>query len=232
MGRTVAKSIDGPATIEGEVVALLYDIVEFRHQLAVFKRFGVIDDCMPYTLQEIGEMGFEDNIPITRERVRQIEAQYLSQLKNSHFFLKKCSIVESFLNDQKIISLERFCEFISVNGYSNALNPLSLVERLRGFGVMSFSHKPLRVNWLSLYFSKKRLCDHFENLFNQLRRSLTGSIFWHFNHYQSSAEEESCRDAFLQELKNIPSLFLYDENGRQIIAKTPIDWQFMAAEMA
>ena len=96
VGRTVAKSIDGPATIEGEVVALLHDIVDFRHQLALFKRFGVIDDCMPYTLQEIGEIGFEDNIPITRERVRQIEAKYLRQLKNSHFFLKKCSIVESF----------------------------------------------------------------------------------------------------------------------------------------
>ena len=109
-----------------------------------------------------------------------------------------------------------------MNGYSNALNPLSLVERLRGFGVMNFSHKPLRVNWLSAEFLVSNdYRDHFENLFNQLRRNLTGSIFWDFTHYQSSEEEQSCRDVFFQELKNIPSLFLDDENGRQIIAKKP-----------
>ena len=64
------------------------------------------------------------------------------------------------------------------------------------------------MNWLSAEFLVSNdYRDHFENLFNQLRRNLTGSIFWDFTHYQSSEEEQSCRDVFFQELKNIPAFF-------------------------
>ena len=52
-----------------------------EHEEAMLKRFGLSDDCIQWTLQEVANEGFSNGIQITRERVRQIESIYVKSLK-------------------------------------------------------------------------------------------------------------------------------------------------------
>ena len=219
VGRTQAIVIDDSETIEDEAVKLLYTIVDPIHQLAMFKRLGIIDDCIPWTLQEIGDQGFGSG-PITRERVRQIEAKYITRLKETLYIAKRCGEVETFLTDHKFVSAEIFNEFIRKNRYSNALNPASLVMRLSELGLFKASHKLVKIGWLnSVFLVQEDYEKIFKAVMEEIRRELTGTIFLDLKKLSISAIPEELQELFLLNLKKIPSLFFYDKNNQTLMAK-------------
>lgn len=219
LGRAQAIIIDDCETLEDEAVKLLYTIVDPIHQLAMFKRFGIIDDCMPWTLQEIGEQGFGLG-PVTRERVRQIEARYLTRLKETLFIAKKCDEVGNFLTERPFVSSENLKEFIKKHGYSNALNPASLSIRLSELGLLKTSHKLLRISWLNSDFLVQKDCEKiFKTVLEKTRKELTGTIFVDLKKLLTKAIPEELQEPFLLTLKKVPGLFVYDKNDQTFVAK-------------
>ena len=220
VGQKFALTSDGSGTLENEVVSILSQIVATGHQDGIFKRFGLKDDCIPWTLQEVGNEGFENGKQITRERVRQIQKKYLERLNNTVFSAEKCKRLSSYLEKQIIISKPILEKYVAEQELSKSSNATSLILRLKKFGFCTISHVLVEVTWINGQFLvREDYVETFHKILKILKQNLVGKVFVNINKTYVNLISEQEQNIFVESLKQLPNLFVYEESGTVFVAK-------------
>ena len=211
---------DGSGTLENEVVSILSQIVATGHQDGIFKRLGLKDDCIPWTLQEVGNQGFENGTKLTRERVRQIQRDYLVKLNNTIFSAKKCKRLSSYLEKQIIISKPILEKYVAEQGLSKSSNATSLILRLKKFGFCTISHVLVEVTWINGQFLvREDYVETFHKILKILKQNLVGKVFVNINKTYVNLISEQEQNIFVESLKQLPNLFVYEDENTTFVAR-------------
>ena len=198
VGRCFAK-IANSETIEGEARDIFAGIASDAHKEGIFKRFGIEGECIPWTLQEVADEGFENGIKITRERVRQIQEKYLKNLKDIYINSTKCTEVAGYIRGFSFISESLLNDYLEERNLTKASDPISLLKRLRDYGFCNFSHKVIEVGILnSRFLVKEEYEEEFIKFTDNLRKKLVGVVFANLNSTLAEAIKEEDYEEFFE----------------------------------
>ena len=224
VGRKFAVEATNCDTIEDEAATILKQIMKPQHEEAMLKRFGLNDECIQWTLQEVANEGFSNGAQITRERVRQIESIYIKKLKNTFYSAKKCEGVNAYLKDLPFISNSSLQNYLGENNFTKANNGFALVCRLRNLGFLCFDHEVIDIRWVNAQFLvKNNFLTYFSKFFEQIKRKLTGRIFVNVDKLMDDIVPEEDRNSFLQILTNereqFKNIVFCSDEGKWFVAK-------------
>ena len=220
IGAKLAISTKNQQTMEDEVKYILSTFVKPHHQLPIFRRLGLEEECIPWTLQEIGDEGLGFGSPVTRERVRQVEAKYLKKLKQTNFSTEKCEKVASFLNDLTFVSRQSLEAFINKEALTRATNPCSLIERLIDMGIIKSSHKLVKISWINgEFFIWEDKIALLRETFKNLSKKIVGKVFVNLYEVLPAPITPEDKLELITILKDIPNLFTVELNGFVFAAK-------------
>jgi hypothetical protein len=193
------------ATIEGEAKEVFDAIVSDDHRDGIFRRLGLDDDCIQWTLQEVANIGFKNGAVITRERVRQIQERYIKKLKDAYFLAPKCKEVASYIGTFPFISEALLNEYLLEKKFTNASDPISLLTRLREYGFCNHTHKIIEVRLFnSRFLVKEEYSKSFDKFAKACRKRMYGRIFLDLSLVLTEAvPEEERKDFYKCLLKNL-----------------------------
>jgi len=194
------------------------------------KRFGLTDECVPWTLQEIGDSGFENGVPITRERVRQIEQKYIKKIKNNILFSQVCSEIEAFTQDKIIVSQGMAEAYVQKKILSNATNVFSLLLRLSDMGLLKLDYEVIEATWLdSKFLIQAKFSKLLSETLTMIRSEFSGKVFVHINDLfmkfrsqNNSIDDEEFKlfeTQFYKAISDVKNIFIWQDQGTVFLAK-------------
>jgi len=217
-------------TIEASAAAVLKIVSAPIHYDAMLKRFGLRDECVPWTLQEIGDVGFESGVPITRERVRQIEQKYIRKLQNNILSSQACDEIEAFTHNKIILSQGMVEAYIQKKELSNATNIFSLLLRLKDMCLVTLDYEVVEVAWLDTKFLvPAKFSKLLSDTVMMIRSELSGKVFLQINDLfiklrpQNNSISDEDFDLFkvhfYKAMSHVKNIFLWQDERVAVIAK-------------
>lgn len=213
-------SFKGLYTIEEELIAILSKITDGKKLELIKKRYGLSNDQVNYTLQELGDLAILGK-KVTRERIRQVINAQIKKISLYNFELPKLELLKNYVIKNKFVSENDIFEFCIKENISQYNQPSKLIEISNFMKLNNLNDiekcKILSVN--ETYFCIKQYSNILEPFFNEILVKLTGSIFFRLDQHSLIQSNQLSINEGYKILSSCKNLVILNENDNFFVFK-------------